>query len=71
MKNVSDKKFNIGAYILRPYARSEEHIRDIKNAHIDFMISMDCHKPTLDLFEKYDKTYRRSRQTAYDYRRYG
>lgn len=46
-------RFNIGAYILKPYARSENHIKDIKDAMIDFIVSMDYDKKTLDLFEKY------------------
>ncbi len=43
----------IGAYILRPYARTENHIKDIKEAMIDFIVSMNYDTKTLDLFEKY------------------
>lgn len=45
--------FKIGAYILQPYARTEKHIRDIKNAGIDFIVGMDSDVKTLDLFAKY------------------
>lgn len=53
MKHFDPDKFYIGAYILQPYARTEKHIRDIKNAHIDFMVSLNSDKQCLDLFEKY------------------
>lgn len=43
----------IGAYILRPYARTENHIKDIKDAMIDFIVSMNYDIKTLDIFKKY------------------
>ena len=46
-------RLNIGAYILRPYARTEQHIKDIADCGIDFMTCVDYDKKMLDLFEKY------------------
>ncbi|MBE6689188.1 MAG: hypothetical protein E7588_07950 [Ruminococcaceae bacterium] len=46
-------RLNIGAYILQPYARTEEHIRGIKEAGLDFIVSMEPVPETLDLFSKY------------------
>ncbi len=44
----------IGAYILNKCARTKKHIRQIKKAKIDFMVSIDYNdKYTLDLLEKY------------------
>ncbi len=48
-----DNKFNIGAYILRPYARTEIHIKDIKDAMIDFIVSLDYDKKTLDMLSEH------------------
>ncbi len=46
-------RLNIGAYILKPYARSEQHIKDIADCGIDFMTCVDYDKGMLDLFKKY------------------
>lgn len=46
-------KLNIGAYYLEEYARSEEHIRDLKESGLDFITGMDYDKAALDLFAKY------------------
>ncbi len=46
-------RLNIGTYILRPYARSEKHIKELKEAGIDFVVSMNNDRRTLDLFSKY------------------
>ena len=49
-----NKNLYIGAYILNKCARTRKHIRQIKKANIDFMVSIDYNdKNTLDLFEKY------------------
>jgi len=49
-----NKNLYIGAYILNKCARTKKHIRQIKKAKIDFMVSIDYNdKATLDLFEKY------------------
>ena len=50
---MNRKKLNIGAYILQPYARTEEHIRGIRECGIDFITMMDDDRAALDLFEKY------------------
>jgi len=47
------KKLNIGTYCLQPYARTEEHIRDMAACGIDFVIGLDYDKETLDLFSRY------------------
>ena len=46
-------RLNIGAYILQPYARTEQHVRDIAGCGIDFMTSITYDKGLLDLFRKY------------------
>ena len=46
-------RLNIGAYTLRPYARTERHIKEIAECGIDFMTGIDNDRNTLDLFEKY------------------
>lgn len=47
-------KLNIGAYILQPYARTEKHIKEIKECGIDMIIDMGYDLKTLDLFSKYN-----------------
>ena len=46
-------KLNIGTYILQPYARSEKHIKDLRDCGIEFVIDIDYDKDALDLFYKY------------------
>lgn len=46
-------RLNIGAYILQEYARSEQHIKDIADCSIDFIVDYNGQRETLDLFEKY------------------
>ena len=46
-------KMNIGVYHLRPYARTEAHIKDLADCGVDFVICMDYDRPALDLFSKY------------------
>ena len=46
-------RLNIGAYILQPYARTEEHIREIKECGIDMIVDLDYDMKTLDLFAKH------------------
>lgn len=50
---MDKNRLNIGVYYLRPPARTEAHIRDLAECGVDFVVSMDCHRPTLDLFAKY------------------
>ncbi|MGN1345490.1 MAG: hypothetical protein ACI4V1_01785 [Eubacteriales bacterium] len=52
-KRMNRERLNIGVYHLRPYARTEAHIRDLKDCGIDFVVCMDYDKPTLDLMEQY------------------
>lgn len=52
-KRMNRERLNIGVYHLRPYARTEDHVRDLRDCGIDFVICLDYDKPTLDLFEKY------------------
>ena len=47
-------KLNIGAYVLQPYARTEKHIKEIKECGIDMIIDMGYDLKTLDLFSKYN-----------------
>ncbi len=47
-------KLNIGAYILQPYARTEKHIKEIKDCGIDMIIDLGYDFKCLDLFSKYN-----------------
>ena len=53
-KRMNRERLNIGVYHLKPYARTEQHVKDLSKCGIDFVICMDYDKPTLDLFEKYN-----------------
>ena len=46
-------RMNIGVYHLRPYARTEAHIKDLAECGVDFVICMENDRPALDLFQKY------------------
>ena len=46
-------RFQIGAYCLAPYARTERHIREIAQCGIDFMIGVPNDRAVLDHFAKY------------------
>ena len=46
-------RLNIGAYILQPYARTEQHIKEIKECGIDMIIYLGYDLTCLDLFSKY------------------
>lgn len=46
-------RFQIGAYCLAPYARTERHIREISECGIDFMIGVPNDRAVLDHFAKY------------------
>ncbi len=52
-KRMNRNRLNIGVYHLRPYARTEAHVKDLADCGIDFVLCMDCDRPTLDLFHKY------------------
>ncbi len=52
-KRMDRSRLNIGAYYLKPYARTEKHIRELKECGIDFVVSMQNDRPALDLFSKY------------------
>jgi len=47
-------KFNIGVYHLKPYARTEAHVKDLADCGVDFVICMEYDIPALDLFSKYN-----------------
>jgi hypothetical protein len=47
------KRLNIGTYHLKPYARTEQHVKDLADCGIDFVICMDYDVKTLDLFAKH------------------
>ncbi len=49
---MNREKLNIGTYILRPYARTEAHIRDLKECGVDFVVAVDCDRAMLDLFHQ-------------------
>lgn len=52
-KRMDRNRLNIGVYHLKPYARTETHIKDLADCGIDFVVCMDNDRPALDLFHKY------------------
>lgn len=46
-------RLNIGTYYLRPYACTDEHIRDLKECGIDFVVCMQNDRDHLDLLDRY------------------
>ena len=53
-KRMDRSRLNIGVYHLRPYARTETHVKELAECGIDFVICMDSKdRATLDLFHKY------------------
>ncbi len=52
-KRMDRNRLNIGVYHLRPYARTEAHVKDLADCGIDFVVCMDDDRPALDLFHKY------------------
>lgn len=52
-RHMNRERLNIGVYHLAPYARTEQHIRELAECGIDFVICLNDDRPTLDLFEKY------------------
>ncbi|MBQ7910989.1 MAG: hypothetical protein IJ363_09420 [Clostridia bacterium] len=52
-KRMDKNRLNIGVYHLKPYARTEAHIKDLADCGIDFVVCMDNDRPALDLFHKY------------------
>ena len=53
-KRMDRNRLNIGVYHLKPYARTEAHIKDLADCGIDFVICMDSKdRAALDLFHKY------------------
>ena len=52
-KRMDRTRLNIGVYHLKPYARTEAHIKDLADCGIDFVVCMDNDRPALDLFHKY------------------
>ena len=51
--NFDRSKFLIGTYCLQPYARTEAHIRALKDAHIDFLCSVPNDPALLDLCQRH------------------
>lgn len=51
---MNRERLNIGTYFLQKYARTEQHVKDLADCGIDFVIGMDNDKATLDLFSKYN-----------------
>jgi len=52
-KRMNRNRLNIGAYILQPYARTEQHIKDLAESGVEFVVCMGNDRPALDLFSKY------------------
>lgn len=52
-KRMDRSRLNIGVYHLKPYARTPEHIRELADCGIDFVVCMENDRPALDLFHKH------------------
>ena len=52
-KRMDRSKLIIGTYHLRPYARTEKHIKEMAECGIDYVCTMDDDREALDLFAKY------------------
>ena len=52
-KRMDRSRLNIGVYHLKPYARTETHVKDLADCGIDFVVCMDNDRAALDLFHKY------------------
>ena len=50
---IDKNRLNIGAYILQPYARTEKHIKEIRECGIDMIIDMGYDMKALDIFAKF------------------
>ena len=46
-------RLNIGVYHLKPYARTEAHVKEVADCGIDFIVCMENDRPALDLLHKY------------------
>ena len=55
-KRMNRNKLNIGTYILRDYAQTEKHVKELRECGIDFVIGFYPHqnkRALLNLFDKY------------------
>ena len=52
-KRMDRNRLNVGVYHLKPYARTEAHVKDLADCGIDFVVCMDNDRPALDLLHKY------------------
>lgn len=53
-KRMNRNQLQIGTYYLQPYARTERHIRELRECGIDFVIGMQAKdRAALDLFARY------------------
>lgn len=50
---MKKNQIRIGTYYLQPYARSEDHVRDLAQCGIDFVIGVERDGKLLDLLERY------------------
>lgn len=51
---MNRERLNIGTYFLQEYARTEQHVKDLADCGIDFVIGVDIDKALLDMFSKYN-----------------
>lgn len=52
-RRMDRSQFHIGTYSLRPYARTEKHIRELAECGIDFVVGVEQDTRMLDLFLHY------------------
>lgn len=52
-KRMNRNKLNIGTYFLKSWANTEQHVKDLKDCGIDFVVCMQNDRIVLDLFLKY------------------
>ncbi len=52
-KRMNRNKLNIGTYFFKPWAKTEQHVKELKECGIDFVVCMQNDRRMLDLFLKY------------------
>ena len=52
-QRMDRNRLNIGVYHLKPYARTEAHVKNLADCGVDFVVCMDYDRPALDLLHKY------------------
>lgn len=52
-KRMNRERLNIGAYFLKPYAHTQNHVKDVKDCGVDFIVCLENDRAVLDLFAEF------------------